>query len=198
MRSLQLKAKTDNDQQEPRGRFSKGVWLEEALEVLSREGEGTLRIDSICRALKVTKGSFYWHFKGREDFIQAILDYWKDRFNANVPRITEEQAGSPMERLRFLFEFVTSNDLGRYDVAIDAWAAHEPGVAQHVREIYQLRFEYVSSLFRELGFRGIDLETRTAAFLAFLKAENRVTGKRVENRTAHRIDVEMKFFTSPL
>lgn len=180
-----------------RERFSREVWLREALEVLSREGEGKLLIDTICKALRVTKGSFYWHFKGRDEFIQAILDYWKANFNARIPQKTEEHGGSASERLRFLFEFVTSNDFGRYDVAIDAWAAHEPGIGAQVKVIYQMRFDYVGSLFRELGFSGIDLMTRTTAFLAFLKVEPRVAGRRIEKRTARRIDMEMRFFLSP-
>jgi AcrR family transcriptional regulator len=180
-----------------RRRFSRETWLREALEVLSREGEGKLRIDTICKALGVTKGSFYSHFKGREEFIQAMLEYWIAEFNARVPQTTEERGGSASERLRFLFDFVTSNDVGRYDVAIDAWATHEPGIAAQVRVAYQLRFDYVRSLFLELGFRGIDQETRTTAFLAFLKSESRVTGRRIEKRTPHRIATEMRFFLSP-
>ena len=189
---------SDRPKRASRDRLSKEVWLGEALEVLSREGEGKLRIDGICRSLKVTKGSFYWHFEGRNDFIQSLLDFWRERFNVSVPETTEEHGGSAMDRLRFLFEFVTSNQLGRYDVAIDAWAAHEPGVAQQVREVYQMRFDYVGSLFRELGFRGIDLETRTTALLAFLKSESSVSGRKVEKRTARRLELELKFFTSPL
>ena len=80
-----------------------------------REGEGKLRIDAICSALKVTIGSFYWHFESRDDFIRGLLDYWKVHFNARVPETAEEHGGKPMERLRFLFDLVTSNELGRYD-----------------------------------------------------------------------------------
>jgi AcrR family transcriptional regulator len=192
-----MKAEPPLSESPARERFNREAWLREALEVLSREGEGKLRIDTVCKALGVTKGSFYSHFNGREEFIQAMLEYWIAEFNARVPQTTEEHGGSASDRLRFLFDFVTSNDFGRYDVAIDSWAAHEPGIGAQVRDIYAIRFDYVGSLFSELGFKGIELETRTAAFLAFLKSESRVTGRRIEKRTPHRIDTEMRFFLSP-
>ena len=49
--------------------------------------------------------------------------------------------------------------------------------------------------FRELGFRGFELETRTTAFLAFLKSETWVTGKEHSRRSAKRIAAELEFFT---
>jgi hypothetical protein len=32
--------------------------------------------------LQITKGSFYWHFKDREDLHRAMLDYWARPFMA--------------------------------------------------------------------------------------------------------------------
>lgn len=181
-----------------RERFSRESWLEKALEVLTREGESRLRVDSICAAIGVTKGSFYWHFKGRDDFLEALFDYWEEKFNRRVPETTQAHGGTAAERIRFLFELVTGENLGRYDAAFDSWATHEPAVLGRVKKIYRLRYDYVSSLFREIGFRGIDLETRTVAFLSFLKVESWVTGKTRTNRSTRRIGGELEFFTRPL
>jgi len=96
--------------------------------------------------------------------------------------------------LRSVFRIVTEGNLGKYDAAFDSWAAHEPAIANRVREVYQWRYDYVGSLFRGLGFRGIELETRTAAFLSFLKVETRVTGKPRPRRTRRRMEAELAFF----
>jgi AcrR family transcriptional regulator len=181
-----------------RERLSREAWLEQALEVLSHEGESKLRIDKICQALGVTKGSFYWHFDGRADFLQAILEYWMETYNRHVPATAKAGGGSAADQIRCVFEIVTGENLGRFDTAFDAWAAHEPEISDQVREAYRLRYEYVGELFRKLGFRGVALEVRTVAFLSFLKVESRVTGKPLPKRSARRIATELEFFTRPV
>ena len=146
-------------------------------------------------SFSVTKGSFYWHFENRADFLQALLDYWVAVFNRRVPETAEAGGGSALERLRRVFEMVVENDLGIYDVAFDAWAAHEPEIAEQVKATYRYRYQYVRSLFHELGFRGIELETRTTAFLSFLKSESWVTGRERPASTPRRIDAGLEFFT---
>jgi AcrR family transcriptional regulator len=48
--------------------LSRDEWLEKALIVVSREGGAKLRINNPVTEVGVTKGSFYWHFKSRDDF----------------------------------------------------------------------------------------------------------------------------------
>ncbi len=49
------------------GRLTREEWLAKALEVLARKGVAGMRIDALSKALGVTKGSFYWHFKNRDE-----------------------------------------------------------------------------------------------------------------------------------
>ena len=58
-------------------RLSKEKWLEEALLALSKDPTH-LRVDEIAARLGVSKGSFYWHFEGRADFVKALAEYWRD------------------------------------------------------------------------------------------------------------------------
>jgi len=57
-------------------RLTREDWLENALTVLSRKGRAGLRIEGLSAALGVSRGSFYWHFKDRGDFVHALLEYW--------------------------------------------------------------------------------------------------------------------------
>ena len=56
--------------------FTRKKWLEYALEILIKEGNTKLRIDHLVRCMGVTKGSFYWHFKDRDDFILSLVEHW--------------------------------------------------------------------------------------------------------------------------
>jgi AcrR family transcriptional regulator len=64
--------------QAPAPRFDREAWLEAALEVLARQGQAKLRVETLARQLGVTKGSFYHHFKNREAFLKALLAYWAE------------------------------------------------------------------------------------------------------------------------
>ena len=38
----------------------------------------------LAAELGVTTGSFYWHFRGRDDFVASLVDYWGREFTARV------------------------------------------------------------------------------------------------------------------
>ena len=58
------------------GNLSREDWIEAAWQMLGRGGLDRVNVDALAKELKVTRGSFYWHFKNRDDLIKAILDYW--------------------------------------------------------------------------------------------------------------------------
>jgi AcrR family transcriptional regulator len=153
-------------------RLGEEDWLRRALEVLAQHGRAKLTIDSISAALGVTKGSFYWHFENRDAFVRKVLQHWDRQFTRCVVETVEERGGSAHERLRLLVETVVEANLSRYDVAVDSWAAQEPSLAPLVEEVYRLRFDYIRSLIRKVGFSGTDLDARSIALLGFLKQYN--------------------------
>lgn len=165
--------------------------------MLTREGESKIRIDTLCASLGVTKGSFYHHFENREAFLDAIVEYWFETFNRRGTEYAREKGDAAMIQLERLFEVVTSEGLSRYDVAFEAWAAYEPRVLAGLREVYRFRFEYVRSLFRELGFKGAELDLRTTALIAYLKADPWITGKSDSKRSPASRNAQLAFFTRP-
>ena len=74
-------------------RNSREDWLEMALELLSREGEATIRVRSLSQALGVSTGSFYWHFRDRADFLESIFRFWHAKFSQGIIRSTLEMDG---------------------------------------------------------------------------------------------------------
>ena len=64
-------------------------WIAAGLRALATRGERALRIEPLARELCVTKGSFYWHFRDREAFCAALLDYWEHRAFAALARRTD-------------------------------------------------------------------------------------------------------------
>ena len=146
-------------------RLSREDFLARALDVLSREGEAELRIEQLVKALGITKGSFYWHFENRADFVRSLAEYWERMSNNRVFQEIGDIGADPKVVLQRVQEIVTREDLSRYDLVMRSWATHEPEVARSVESVASTRNEYVGQQFRRLGFRGADLEIRTRAFV---------------------------------
>lgn len=57
---------------------SKTKLLEAALSVIRAKGYSATRLEDICDAAGLTKGSFFHHFKSKEELAIAAADYWSD------------------------------------------------------------------------------------------------------------------------
>ena len=152
-------------------RLSRDEWLGRALEALANEGGGVLTIDELVQRLGVSRGSFYWHFKDRTDFVRQLVDYWSVLFTRGVAQETNQSEGSARERLLSLMERIVSDRLARYDIAIRAWASHNQVAARGVKKVDEFRLSYVRSLFEEMGFTGEELDMRTRTFVVFYSLE---------------------------
>ncbi len=51
--------------------------LDAALHVIRAQGYAGSSVDDICREAGVTKGSFFHHFKGKDDLAIAATEHWK-------------------------------------------------------------------------------------------------------------------------
>src|ERR1043165_6208582 len=76
-------------------------WEDAALAAIAAHGLRSLSIPDLAQSLGVTKGSFYWHFGGLSDLVQASLRRWEE-----IDRAALEEVGriaEPRPRLRELF-----------------------------------------------------------------------------------------------
>ena len=124
-------------------RLNRQEWLSRSLEVLSREGKAKLRIDPLTKTLGITKGSFYWHFKDRADFVKSLAEYWAKYSTDQVIEEVNQSQGTASDRLLKLMDFLCRKDFGKYDVSMRAWAAQEPEVAKIVKKVDKQRFVFV-------------------------------------------------------
>jgi len=141
------------------------MWLEKALEVVSRTGGAKLRVDGLVEAVGVTKGSFYWHFKSRDDFVVKLIDHWHERYTLTVSDHLDGIEGTPEDKLRRLMNMVFVEQLTRHDLAIRAWATVEPKLRQRVKRTDDHRLNYLRMLFSGMGFDEEASELRARVFL---------------------------------
>jgi AcrR family transcriptional regulator len=53
-------------------------WLDAGLKALAASGFTALKAEPLARALKVSRGSFYWHFADLAAYHAALLGHWRE------------------------------------------------------------------------------------------------------------------------
>ncbi|WP_375764770.1 TetR/AcrR family transcriptional regulator [Archangium gephyra] len=84
---------------------SKTKFLDAALRVIRTKGYTATRIDDVCAEAGLTKGSFFHHFKSKEELAIAAADHFAamaDRLFASAPY---QRAADPLERLLGYVDF---------------------------------------------------------------------------------------------
>ena len=134
-------------------RVSRDQWLARALQVLETEGLQGVRVDRLARDFGISRAGIYWHFRGRQDLLQAMLDFWAEEFTVVITADPELQQGDPGKRLERIAELILERNLARYDLAILDLSAHDKSAARVLRKVYRMRLEFIRSLFQAAGFR---------------------------------------------
>ena len=122
--------------------------------MLKEQGVERVKVDPLAKILNVTRGSFYWHFKKRQDLLDAILSYWKILATDKIVKTTENTATSAESRLRRLLETAFQGDADhfRLEGAIRAWARTDDKVDSLLDEIENKRVNYLLLLIEQLGW----------------------------------------------
>ena len=152
-------------------RTPRSSWIEEGLRALAAGGPDAIRIESLARALGVTKGGFYWHFDDRPALLAELLDTWERLGVDDVIDRIEAGGGDARAKLRRLFalassgEEIAGTEPMRIDLAVRDWARRDRTVAERLRRVDNRRMDYMRSLFGAFCPEADDVETR--CLLAF-------------------------------
>jgi AcrR family transcriptional regulator len=145
------------------------AWIDAATEVLVDQGIDHVRVDVLATQLGVTRGSFYWHFRDREDLLRRVLQAWRERTTEQLTARLESASAEPREQLRDVlslpFRGRAAQRAARIELALRAWARRDAMARHAVDEADASRIGYIAQLFSALGF-GV-AEARARAFLAY-------------------------------
>jgi TetR/AcrR family transcriptional repressor of nem operon len=78
---------------------SKTKLLDAAVHVIRAKGYSATRIEDICEAARLTKGSFFHHFDSKEELALAAVDYWKDGSGELFASASYHTIADPLDRL---------------------------------------------------------------------------------------------------
>jgi AcrR family transcriptional regulator len=125
-------------------------WAEAALQLIAEKGLGRLTVGALADRLGVTKGSFYWHFKGRAGLLAAALAQWEQRTTTEAIRGLEAVADH-RRRLELMLDAASRPPRSRSLYAALAEAAEDPIVRRVLNRMASARIAYLETCYRHLG-----------------------------------------------
>lgn len=151
-------------------------WIEAATDVLADHGIDSVRVDVLARTLGVTRGSFYWHFRDREDLLRSVLRAWRQRTTDQLTARLERASADPVEQLRDVislpFRGKAAVRAARIELSIRAWARRDEMARQAVDEADASRLGYIAQIFSALGFPIAEARWRAFLLYSYVVAES--------------------------
>lgn len=154
---------TTTSQPHRRGRplLTRQDWFDAATEAILEGGFDQLRVLQLSKRLKVTRGSFYWHFEDLAHFTQLFLDQWQAQRMKGLrywqpgldPQLSPEQ---DVERVLLLMFEGPAVEFKRMKVefAIRDFAQRDPHARAIVAAVDEARVEQTARLLAPLVAPG--------------------------------------------
>lgn len=130
-------------------RLSAQAWLDHGLQELARIGPVALKADTLSKSLRVSRGSFYWHFDNLDSFKKSLLQYWRATTTEAVIADLDSTV-SPEARLKKLVSLAHSKSF-EVDRAVRSWALQDERVMKVLAEVDELRVDYIRRLLIDGG-----------------------------------------------
>jgi len=154
-------------------RLGRNDWIEAALAMLGEQGIDGVRVERLAQALKVTKGSFYWHFKDRDDLYTAMLETWR---NQSVARAMDYVAAAedPHQRLAEILAIPFGADISGAAadlwLSMRLWARNDARPRAAIREVDQVRSRLISRLLEACGIPEHEARARSVLLYSYVIA----------------------------
>lgn len=157
-------------------------WIDCALAILARRGFGALKADVLARELRISRGSFYWHFRDLAAFHEAVIAHWKRRATEEIIADIERHS-APEVRLDALLRHAFGSG-GSLEVRMRAWAEENESAAKAVSDIDRRRRDYLEKLLIQAGVAPAAAASRSLllywAYLGAALSGGRLNGERLQ------------------
>ena len=158
--------------------LDRSAWVHAATEVLAKEGITGVRVEVLAKRCKVTKGSFYWHFKDRQDLLDAMLEHWKEGRIRDILKQTQPEPGKELDRIFHVIDVYSAarNRKGMYiELAIRDWARRDPAVQAVVEQVEKIRLDCACRLFLACGVPPSEAASRSLLLYSYVFGQSLMT-----------------------
>ena len=149
-------------------RLGKNAWVRAARDALINGGLEAVKIDRLAKSLGATRAAFYWHFEGRAQLLDSLLDFWRAESTKAYEMVLascSNDAAAELEAMNNMWR--DDKDFNpAFDAAMREWARVSDKAARIVRQVDNTRIEALKQMFSRLGYE--DREALVRARIAFM------------------------------
>ncbi|MFI6498192.1 TetR/AcrR family transcriptional regulator [Nonomuraea typhae] len=138
-------------------------WTRAAMGAIGAGGLAAVAVDRLATQLGASRGSFYWHFKNRQDLLTAALATWEQEGSTDVETALRK-VEAPAERLRTIFATAFAHPLAADIEAALAAMAGDPLVAPVLERVTAARLRVLRQIFADLGYDEDECDVRARVF----------------------------------
>lgn len=135
-------------------RRDRDAWLATARKILIESGVDRVKVEPLAGLLGVTTGSFYHHYKSRQQLLDDLLEHWRVHNTKPMFDAVNGAGSDPYRQFDALVDiWVDESDYDpAYDAAVRAWAHTSEGVKALVRDVDERRIELIREIFERFGY----------------------------------------------
>lgn len=143
-------------------RGSPELWLDAAQEALLDSGVDAVKIQPLAQKLNLSRTSFYWFFKNREELLAALLTRWRERNTENLVQRAGAYAETVAESMLNVMDCWLDPELfdSRFELAIRSWAMQSAQVLEEVRAADAERLAALAEMQLRFGEDGLRADVR--------------------------------------
>ena len=128
-------------------------WLEAAYQALLESGVDSVKILPLAKKLSLSRTSFYWFFKDREELLAALVSRWREKNTGSIVRQSEAYAETLVEAMLNIFDCWLDPSLfdSRFEFAVRSWALQSDEILAEVGKADDMRMAALSRMFMRFG-----------------------------------------------
>lgn len=146
-------------------RHTAADYFHEAMTVLQESGFPALTAVGLCSRMGVTRGSFYHHFAGFDDFVEQLLAYWEEHYSRAL--IAKSASHDLRSQIHKQAEFAIGLPHAA-EAAFRAWGTINPRVAAAQQRVDRLRHRGLAESLRRHGIPEDKADTYATIAIATL------------------------------
>lgn len=143
-------------------RGSPEVWLQTAYEALLESGVEAVKILPLAKRLNLSRTSFYWFFKDREELLGGLVARWREKNTGSIVKQSEAYAETVAEAMLNVFDCWLDSSLfdSQFEFAVRSWALQSDDVVREVQSADETRIGALTRMFVRFGYDEAPADVR--------------------------------------
>ncbi|TKW80095.1 MAG: TetR/AcrR family transcriptional regulator [Bradyrhizobium icense] len=126
-------------------------WVDLGLKTLAKSGFTTLKAEPLAKAMRVSRGSFYWHFADIDAYHAAVLERWREVATEQIIAAVEAARADRAEDPLAVLLKLTFGSRHMLERAVRSWAANDAQARTVLVAVDRRRVGYIEELLKRTG-----------------------------------------------